>query len=78
MTLSKRLSDKQHHQYFIVKNAVFSEAKSYVSLTACVSDDYKNTLKIREIESNIGVGSEKRIENGGKMSVYSTKKIGDG
>jgi len=56
----------------------FRRKKSYVSLTACVSDDYKNILKIREIESNIGVGSEKRIENDGKMSVYSTKKIGDG
>ena len=29
----------------------FRRKKSYVSLTACVSDDYKNALKIREIES---------------------------
>ena len=34
----------------------------------------KNFLKIRVLESNLGVGSENRKEKGGKMSVYSTKK----
>jgi hypothetical protein len=39
-----------------------------------VPANYRNTLKNREIESNIGVGSENRKENGAKMSVYSTKR----
>ena len=47
-----------------------------MAVIICLSDGYKNALKIREIESNIGVGLENRKENGGKMSVYSTKEIG--
>ena len=50
--------------------------KSFVSVIICLSDDYKKALKILEIESNIEVCLENRKENGGKMSVYSTKKIG--
>ena len=39
-----------------------------MSITIYVSDNYKNTLKIRVFESNMGVGSENRKEKGGKMS----------
>lgn len=40
----------------------------------CLSVCYKITLKIREIESNIGVGSKNCKEKSRKMSVYSTKE----
>ena len=46
--------------------------KHSVSTTCWQSDEYKNTLEIREIESNMGVGSENRKEKARKMSVYST------
>jgi hypothetical protein len=41
----------------------------------CVSVTYKIALKDRKIGSDIVVGSENRKEKGGKMSVYSTKKM---
>ena len=41
----------------------------------CVSVTYKTALKNRKIGSDIVVGSENRKERGGKMSVYSTKKM---
>lgn len=41
----------------------------------CISTIYKIPLKNREIESKYSVGSENRKEMGGKMSIYSTKKI---
>lgn len=46
-----------------------------MSVLYYISTIYKIPLKNREIESNIEVGSENRKEMGGKMSIYSTKKI---
>ena len=73
MIASERFSDQQNQQKFIVKNRFYWRENSVIFVTICESNNYEKYLKIRKIESNIGADSENRRENGGKMSVYSTK-----
>ena len=77
MIASERLSDRQYRRNFIVKLLFSWKEKRHTSVLYCISTIYKIPLKNREIESNIEVGSENRKEKGGKMSVYSTKKMED-
>ena len=77
MVASERLSDRQYRRNFIVKLLFSWRKKRHTSVSHCIPTVYKTTLKNRKIESNIVVGSENRKEKGGKMSVYSTKKMED-
>ena len=55
------------------RDTISVEIKSTLYLQPVDSQmNIKNTLEIREIESNMGVGSKNRKEKARKMSVYST------
>jgi hypothetical protein len=55
---------------------VFLEGKNATRLYCTIYQLFiKYLSKIAKLRANIEVGSENRKEMGGKMSIYSTKKI---